>query len=403
MRPSTLPFDEALSWPAGEVAHSAPTVPRRWKVKTRVGDSDVLRARSPAVRSPKVPEAIAPRRFSLLLGLAILGGALGFVDEATSHSASGDTTKVPLGLDSPLPVPGENPLTPEKVALGRRLFFDPTLSRNRSISCSSCHLPGHGFGGNASLHSGIDGQKGRRNAPTLLNRAYGESLFWDGRVATLEIQALRPIQNPTEMGMSLDELLQRLGGDPEYRRGFDAAFKDGINPQNVARALASFQRTLLTGNSAVDQFRHGDVSALSESARHGLWLFESRGVCWKCHSGRNLTDEKLHNTGVGWGRTPEDFGRFEVTGKEEDRGRFKTPTLRDVARTAPYMHDGSLASLREVVQFYSRGGTPNPNLDPVMKPLQLSETEIRSLVDFLEALTGDADPEPQGRDEKRAQ
>ena len=344
----------------------------------------------------------AVARFGCLLALAIPLGMIGFGSTAAADFASGNAFSVPLGLDSPLPVPADNPLTPEKVALGGRLFFDPALSRSRSVSCSSCHLAGHGFGGNSSLPVGIDGRIGRRNAPTLLNRAYGESLFWDGRAATLEIQALQPIQNPAEMGIRLEELLQRLGGDAEYRRAFKAAFQDGISTQNVARALASFQRTLLTGNSAVDRFRHGDVTALSDSSRHGLWLFESRGLCWKCHSGRNFTDEKLHNTGVGWGRTPGDFGRFEVTGKEEDRARFKTPTLRDVAKTAPYMHDGSLAALREVVEFYSRGGTPNPNLDPIMKPLQLSETEIQSLVDFLEALTGEVAPEPQPKHEERA-
>ncbi|MBI4661912.1 MAG: cytochrome-c peroxidase [Verrucomicrobia bacterium] len=289
---------------------------------------------------------------------------------------------------------------PEKIALGRKLFFDPILSRNGSVSCSSCHLPEHGFGGDGPLPTGIDGGKGRRNAPSLLNRAYAQSLFWDGRVPTLEVQALEPIRNPTEMGASVEEVVKRLRTNRDYSQAFAAVFEDGVSPQNIAKAMASFERTLLTGHSAVDRFRNGDVSALTDSARHGLWLFESRGLCWKCHSGRNFTDEKFHNTGVSWGKAPLDLGRFEVSGKEEDRGRFKTPTLRQAARTAPYMHDGSLATLREVVEFYNHGGTSNPNLDPIMRPLNLSENDIRSLVSFLESLTGKVEAGADGATEE---
>ena len=304
---------------------------------------------------------------------------------------------VPLGLDSPVTFPKNNPFTPEKVALGRKLFFGPILSRSGSISCASCHLPDYGFSGNAPLSIGVDGGKGRRNAPSLLNRAFAQSLFWDGRASTLEIQALEPIQNPVEMGMNLGQLLERLRADADYVRAFTGVFDDGINAQNIGRALAAFERTLLTGNSPVDRFRNSKFSALSESARQGLWLFESRGACWKCHSGRNFTDEQFHNTGVSWGRVPLDLGRFEISGKAEEQGSFKTPTLRDVAKTGPYMHDGSLGTLREVVEFYSRGGTQNPNLDPIMKPLNLSEIEIESLVHFLEALSGEASAQLPGK------
>lgn len=313
----------------------------------------------------------------------------------TSDSAGVQPASVPLGLDSPIPIPEDNPLTPEKIALGRQLFFDPVLSKNRSISCSSCHLPDHGFSGNTSVATGLDGRKGRRNAPSLLNRAYGRSLFWDGRAATLEAQALQPIQNPAEMGASLNDVLERLRADAHYVKSFQIVFRDEISATNIAKAIASFERTLLTGNSAVDRFRNGEVAALSDSARQGLWLFESRGLCWKCHSGRNFTDEKFHNTGVAWGKNPSDHGRFEADGNDEHRGSFKTPTLRNVAETGPYMHDGSMATLREVVEFYSRGGTPNPNYDPIMRPLNLSETDIESLVRFLESLTGGSTLLPQ--------
>ena len=327
--------------------------------------------------------------WTIFFSLAILTSTSGWSAEAIANLTPARETAVPLGLDSPIAIPDDNPSTPEKIALGRKLFFDPILSRNSSISCSSCHVPDHGFGGDVSLPTGIEKRKGRRNAPSLLNRAYSESLFWDGRVATLEAQALQPIQNPTEMGASLEEVLQRLRSNPDYERAFKVAFADGISATNMARALASYERTLLTGNSAVDRFHDGNVTALSESARQGLWLFESRSLCWKCHSGRNFTDEKFHNTGVSSGKIPADRGRFEVTGKEEDQGRFKTPTLRNVAKTGPYMHDGGLATLREVVEFYSRGGTPNPNLDPFVKPLNFSDNDIQNLVDFLEALTGE--------------
>ncbi len=340
----------------------------------------------------------ASRPLASIVSLAILAGLAALGDESTLPDPAADGhTAVPLGLDSPIPIPNDNSLAPAKVALGRKLFFDPILSRNGSISCSSCHIPDHGFGGNVPLPTGIDGRKGRRNGPSLLNRAYAQSLFWDGRAATLEAQALQPIQNPMEMGSHIDEVLNRLRANPAYGRSFAAAFNDGISAPNVAKALASFERTLLAGNSAVDRFRNGDVSALSDSARQGLWLFESRGLCWKCHSGRNFTDEKFHNTGVSWGKTPPDLGRFEASGKDEDRGRFKTPTLRNLASTRPYVHDGSLATLREVVEFYSRGGTPNLNLDPLMKPLDLSENDIQSLVYFLEALTGEVTTEPYPR------
>jgi cytochrome c peroxidase len=331
---------------------------------------------------------VASKLLAFLLSLAILAVGHTFGGDSASKVETARHAAIPLGLESPLPVPEDNPLTPEKIALGRKLFLDPILSESGSVSCATCHLPEAGFAGSTPVQTGIDEQKGRRNSPSLLNRAYARSLFWDGRAATLEVQALQPIQNPVEMGASIEKVLERLRANAAYGQAFQSAFGAGVSTQNIARALASFQRTLLTGNSPVDRFRNSDFSALSDAARQGLWLFESRGLCWRCHSGRNFTDEDFHNTGVSWGKAPVDAGRFEITGADQDRGRFKTPSLRDAARTAPYMHDGSLATLREVVEFYSRGGTANPNLDSVMKPLHLSEEEISSLVHFLEALTG---------------
>jgi cytochrome c peroxidase len=294
--------------------------------------------------------------------------------------------EVPLGLP-PLPVPKGSPLTEARVALGRRLFFDPILSADGTVACASCHQPAHGFAGAEARPQGIRGLRTTRRAPTLLNRAYGTAFFWDGREATLEDQALRPIESASEMGSTVASALERLRKDKAYREQFEAAFPDGATAANLARALASFERVLLRGDSRVDRFRrNGEHDALTPRERQGLWLYESKGRCWRCHGGANFTDEGFHNTGVGWGKEPADLGRFAVTKKESDKGKFKTPTLRGVGRTGPYMHDGSLGSLTEVVEFYNRGGGANPNLDPVLAPLGLSAEEVRDLVAFLESL-----------------
>lgn len=297
-------------------------------------------------------------------------------------------TTIPKGLDQDRRIPSDNTLTAEKVELGRRLFFDPILSADGSMACVSCHQPAYGFADRQPVAIGVGGARGTRNSPTLLNRTYGTSFFWDGRADSLESQALQPIENPLELASNIPDVLKRLRAHADYPSLFQQAYSSHVTAENLARALASFQRVLLSGDSSVDRFLAAEASALNTSQKQGMWLFDSRGGCWKCHSGPNYTDESFHNTGVSWGEEPLDLGRFRVTQDEEDRGRFKTPPLRDVARTAPYMHDGSIKSLREVVQFYNRGGGPNPNLDHRIKPLGLTEQEVGFLVDFLEALTG---------------
>jgi cytochrome c peroxidase len=306
--------------------------------------------------------------------------------------AETDLAHVPRGFAARPAAPADNLVTPAKVRLGRRLFFDPVLSADRTVACASCHVPDRGFAGADARAVGVGGRAGKRNAPTLLNVAYGTSFFWDGRAASLEEQALLPIADPLEMASSADEAVRRLRADPSYVADFRTAFGDDgeVTAQNLARALASFQRSLVTGDSPVDRFRHGEITALSEDAKQGLWLFEGRGGCWKCHSGHNFTDGRFHNTGVSWGAEPGDTGRFAVTRQDQDRGAFKTPTLRNVARTAPYMHDGSMATLEEVVRYYGKGGNPNPGLDPALKPLDLSEREVKQLAAFLRALSGEA-------------
>lgn len=283
---------------------------------------------------------------------------------------------VPLGLDAYMPIPEANPLTPEKVALGRRLFSDRRLSRNQTISCATCHDPQRAFADDRALAVGVFERKGERRVPTLVNRGYGKSFFWDGRISSLEEQVLQPIRSPKEMDMTIEEVLVRLQPDT-------------ISEADLAHALASYVRTLLSGHSPYDRHLSGDRDALAPQARQGLEIFRGKGNCIACHLGPNLTDEGFHNTGVAvrQGRLV-DLGRSTVTGNEQDRGAFKTPTLREAARRPPYMHDGSLETLEEVVEFYDRGGNPNPYLDAEIVPLKLTDDEKRALVAFLHSLNG---------------
>ena len=276
---------------------------------------------------------------------------------------------VPPGLDAFLPVPENNPLTAEKIKLGRKLFFDMRLSRDGSMSCASCHDPKLAFGDSRKLAAGVGGKIGTRRSPRIVNRVYGSSFFWDGRASSLEDQVVQPISDPNEMDLKLA----------------DAASRVGVDEATLRNALASYVRTILSGDSPYDRYLQGDRTALTEKQRAGLKLFSGKAGCTACHVGPNLTDERFHNTGVGW---PTDTGRFAVTKKPEDRGAFKTPTLRDVARTPPFMHDGSLATLEDVVDFYDKGGKRNENLDPDMRELRLSAEEKAALVEFLRTLNG---------------
>jgi cytochrome c peroxidase len=295
---------------------------------------------------------------------------------------------VPLGLDLYRPAPVDNPLTRAKIALGRRLFHERRLSRDGSLSCAGCHDPNRAFTNGGRTGRGINGARGVRNVPTLINRAWGSSHFWDGRAATLEQQALGPILNATELGGSPDAVVG-LVRSADYRPRFVAAFGRDPTMPDVAAALASYVRTIVSGDSAYDRFVAGDARALGGSARRGFDLFRTRAHCVNCHAGPLLSDERFHNTGIAW-RTGAltDEGRFRVTHVGADRGAFKTPTLREVARTAPYMHDGSVQSLDAVVDFYVRGGMPNPELDREIVPLDLSAAERKDLVAFLQSLTG---------------
>lgn len=308
------------------------------------------------------------------------------------------------GLDLLVPVPRDNPMTNEKIVLGERLFFDSILSADGAVRCASCHRPDYAFADSVAISRGAFGRQGQRNAPALVNRAYGRTFFWDGRVATLEEQVLHPIQDSVELGQPVSQLVRRLAADRSYRAGFARAFSAPISAVAIGRALASYVRTLRSGNAPIDRWRDGESLALSNAARRGLALFTGRGNCVACHVGPNFTDEDFHNTGV-TARSARyvafDSGRARVSGKLKDVGAFKTPTLREVARTAPYMHDGSLATLESVVAFYDSGGVASDLLDPEIKPLGLTPEQRRDLVAFLEALTGTMSrgpqPEPRSR------
>jgi cytochrome c peroxidase len=285
------------------------------------------------------------------------------------------TLVIPFGLDLYVPVPEENPITDENIELGRRLFNDRRLSNDQTVACSSCHDASRAFAGRETRARGVFGREGRRNAPALINRAWGKSFSWDGRAATLEEQVLRPIEDPKEMDLSIDR----------------AAARVGRSPTTIARALATYVRSIMSGNAAYDRYAGGDIAALTSGAQLGLQLFRGKGNCTACHTGPTFTDEQFHNTGIAWDAAGSflDEGRAAVTGRDVDRGAFKTPTLREIEHSAPYMHDGSIRTLEDVIEYYDRGGNWNPHLDPEVRRLGLTALEKRALVEFLHSLTGE--------------
>lgn len=292
---------------------------------------------------------------------------------------------VPLG---DMPIPDENPMTAEVVKLGQTLFFDPRLSGNNEVSCQTCHDPEKGYGDDRPTLQKLDGSNGARNSPTIINSGYYSSYFWDGRASSLEEQALGPIQNPDEMNQTLPELVNELKSVPGYNELFAAAFEDGITEENIAKALAAFQRLVVVKDTPYDQFLQGNMDALSPQEIRGLDLFAGKAFCSTCHNGPNLTDNKYYNIGL----ETEDEGRFAITGEPGDLGRIRTPSLYGITHTAPYMHDGSSATLEEVVDYYNRGGDNHANKSFFMKqfmPLGLTNEEKADLVAFLKSLGGE--------------
>jgi cytochrome c peroxidase len=310
--------------------------------------------------------------------------------EKQADKAKANERLVPLPKAAP--APPDNPTTPEKVSLGKQLFFDPRLSGDNTISCATCHLLDKAYGDGVALGKGVGGRKLSRNTQTCLNVGFFDNFFWDGRAATLEEQALGPILSPDEMNQSLDSLEEELNAIPGYVRQFKSVFGTQPTRDGIAKALAAYQRTLISEPSPYDRYLNGDKQALSADAIRGMELFQGVAGCTQCHHGPLLSDSKFYRLGVSY----RDEGRGKITGKKEDRYRFRTPSLRNVSETAPYMHDGSLQTLSEVVEFYYRG-IPSTGPDGLLPDTAAlsgqSFSEIPLLVAFLNSLTGKAPSE----------
>lgn len=300
----------------------------------------------------------------------------------------------PLGLP-PIPIPESNPPTLVKILLGERLFGEARISSDGKVSCATCHDPGRSFSQALPISPGVDGGLGRRNTPTILNAAYLPRIFWDGRSPDLEDQVRYPVVHPKEMNMQRGKVVKVLSEDDSYRAQFREAFgDDAITFDQVSQAIASFERTLLSGNSPFDRFYfRGEQDAISVEARRGWELFRGRLGCIRCHSFDAerpfFSDGGYHNTGIGYDAITPDLGRYRVSGVRHEKGSFRTPGLRDVALTSPYMHDGSLETLEDVLDYYARGGLPNLYLDPMMASFTLSEQDKQDVIRFLESLGGE--------------
>lgn len=331
--------------------------------------------------------------------------------------SSGALADKNLGLP-PLTIPDDNPQTAEKIALGRLLFNDKRFSANGSVSCASCHRPDKAFTDGLPVATGINGQAGVRNTPPVVNAAFNQTQFWDGRATSLEEQALGPLVNPVEHGLASHQaIVDVIRQDADYLKQFNTVFHvsaDAITINHVVKAIAGFERTLIAGNSPFDRYYFGmDQSALSMSAARGSRIFRRKGNCANCHeiafNNALFTDNRFYNVGVGFkrlgpvldaltaGKNPDDLaltavqrselGRFNVTKVLADLGKFKTPSLRNIALTAPYMHDGSMKTLEEVIEHYDKGGDKNPFIDAKIFPLHLTPQEKADLVAFMKALT----------------
>lgn len=301
---------------------------------------------------------------------------------------------VPYGLPQ-MPWPADNPYSQKKAELGRLLYFDKRLSADGTISCASCHAIRRAYADENQISIGIKGRKGTRHAPTVINAGYQTFQFWDGRSRTLEEQCRGPVSNPREMSATDDvhiahkQCQERIMKIPGYRVLFKEVFgDDSCNIENISKAIATFERTVLSGNSPYDHYLAGNKKAMTDEQIRGYAIFK-KSKCVNCHTPPLFLDNKFHNIGVGMDVPNPDVGRYGITKQDKDWGAFKTPTLREVSNSYPYMHDGSEMTLEEVVDFYDKGGIANRNLDPLITPLNLSEQDKKDLVSFMKALNGD--------------
>lgn len=306
-----------------------------------------------------------------------------------------DGYKVPdIGpLPTAVPTPPTNLNYAAKISLGKQLYFDGRLSQNNAISCAFCHNPVAGFADPNQTSTGVGGKRGGRQSPTVYNTAFNPFQFWDGRAGSLEEQAIGPIHNPVEMAETHETVVPKIAKINGYKEEFQKVFGTGVSLQGIAEAIAAYERTIISTNSDFDKFVLGDPKAMGEEAQRGMDVFKGKGRCILCHNDSNLTDNQFHNLGVPQvGPMKEDLGRYYVTLRERDKGAFKTPTLRSITESAPYMHDGAFKTLEEVVDFFDKGGNANPQLSPLMKPLGLTPQEKTDLIAFMKALTGEPIP-----------
>lgn len=331
----------------------------------------------------------------LAVGIFSVLGINSIPSQAQSLSGAGTVTvdgmTVPdIGpLPTVVPIPATNLNYTAKVELGKQLYFDGRLSKDNAIACAFCHNPFTGFADPRQTSIGVGGGIGGRQAPTVFNTGFIPLQFWDGRAGSLEEQAIGPIVNPVEMAETHENVVKKLGKIKGYQQQFRAVFGTDVNLQGIAEAIAAYERTVVSTNSAFDKYVLGDAQAMDEGAIRGMALFKGKARCILCHNGPNFTDNQFHNLGVPQvGPMKEDHGRFYVTRLERDKGVFKTPTLRSITETAPYMHDGAFKTLEEVVDFLDQGGGQNPNLSQMVKPLGLTQQEKADLIVFLKALTG---------------
>lgn len=326
------------------------------------------------------------RKYSLLMFFLLLSACSNSV-ETTNQTRTFTDTELQDFFEPlpPVPVPSNNPITDEKIKLGKILFVDPRLSKDQQLSCLSCHSPTLGYADNLTLSLGFDRAVLPRNTPSVIQTGYYQSLFWDGRATTLEEQALGPIQAELEMNQDLDTLVEVLTSIEGYKPLFKSAFGDAdITVERIAKALATYQRSINIINTKFDQFIEGDHYALNEQEKLGMEVFVGKGRCILCHSGPNFTDDQYHNVGV----DSDDIGRYEITKRDEDKGSFRTPGLRGIIYTAPYLHNGSEKTLLDVVNFYNRGGDIQDNLSPLIQPLDLTHHEKEALISFLRVVSG---------------
>ncbi|GJL58313.1 MAG: cytochrome-c peroxidase [Nitrospirales bacterium] len=346
---------------------------------------------------PAIKRELTTVLCTILIGLGLTSIGLG--SEMRPNSEGGmitvDGHMVPdIGpLPTVVPVPATNLNYAAKVSLGKQLYFDGRLSKNNAISCAFCHNPVAGFADPNQTSVGVGGKRGGRQSPTVYNTAFNPFQFWDGRAGSLEEQAIGPIHNPVEMAETHEAVVPKIAKISGYKEAFQKVFGTEVSLQGIAEAIAAYERTIISTNSAFDKFVLGDPQAMGEDAQRGMAIFKGKGRCILCHNDSNFTDNRFHNLGVPQvGPMKEDLGRYYVTLRERDKGAFKTPTLRSITESAPYMHDGAFKTLEEVIDFFDKGGNANPQLSPLMKPLGLSPQEKTDLIAFLKALTGEPIP-----------